>query len=611
MSKKIKSTNPSVSIVTITQNSRFKCLEILYEFIKNQTYKNIIEWVITEGSKTLEDRENSANNIEGLIKKSIEENVNFKIVYITDTLSLKLGGLRNKGNTSCTGDITVCMDDDDFYFNNRVEHAVNKLVNSKYLIAGCSNHLMYDFQLNILIQMEKVADFHSINSCMAWKKEYLKNNECDPSKEFNEESSFTKNFTEPMIQLEPYSTIVTLSHTNNTYDKKHIYVHTINLQFQSYSRGNMVINKNITKYIPNEIYSKYSNIFTKKNIDEPDYDIVYMCGGLSIKWEPTDKKLGGSEQAVVNLSENWVKQGKSVIVYGEVPDIIFNGVVYKPWTKFDYQKKYKNVILWRLYGLLTFIPFGVKADNIVLDVHDNTKALQPFLEKYNNKINKIFLKSNYHKSGLLVDMKKNIDTDTIVIVPNGIRITEFNVVETNISRNPYRFCYCSCYTRGLEYILTNIWPTIYKYEPRAELHVYYGMHHVSDQNYLKHMLGLLSQPGVMDHGRQPVELVNREKHMSAYHLYITETEAEIDCISIRESLVAGCIPIISNFGVFAERDGIHIDFDTQANKNMVPVKIIQMLRDISKQEEIRESLKKSKTIVSWKQVAEEWLKHMV
>ena len=86
------------------------------------------------------------------------------------------------------------------------------------------------------------------------------------------------------------------------------------------------------------------NSFNSQN--DKDYDIVYMCGGFSISWNPEDKKLGGSEQAVVNLSENWVKMGKSVIVYGEVPDTIVNDVVYRPWNKFDFKRKYKNLILW-------------------------------------------------------------------------------------------------------------------------------------------------------------------------------------------------------------------------------------------------------------------------
>ena len=149
----------------------------------------------------------------------------------------------------------------------------------------------------------------------------------------------------------------------------------------------------------------------------------------------------------------------------------------------------------------------------------------------------------------------------IIIIPNGIRVNKFNVQPDNTERNPYRFCYCSCYTRGLDKIISVLWNIIYNYEPRAELHVYYGMTGINDENYKNYLLKLLAQPGVMDHGRQPVEMIIREKYLSTYHFYITNSETEIDCISIRESLLTGCIPIISKFGVFQNRHGIQYNWD--------------------------------------------------
>jgi hypothetical protein len=59
-----------------------------------------------------------------------------------------------------------------------------------------------------------------------------------------------------------------------------------------------------------------------------------------------------------------------------------------------------------------------------------------------------------------------------------------------------------------------------------------------------------------------------EKYNSTFHIYITLTDAEIDCISIRESLVTGCIPIIYNHGVFEERDGIKYDLPLIINNNI-------------------------------------------
>ena len=180
--------------------------------------------------------------------------------------------------------------------------------------------------------------------------------------------------------------------------------------------------------------------------------------------------------------------------------------------------------------------------------------------------------------------------------------------EPNV-RNLYRFCYCSCYTRGLQHILENIWPVIYKFEPRSELHVYYGMDMIKNQEWKQHMKQLLAQPGVMDHGRQSAEIIAREKRLSMFHLYITNTIKEIDCISIRESIVSGCIPLLSNFGLFKERDGIHfelIDGNLECYKN-IAFKILNLLKNADKLQSVQQLLYQSKWIFDWNVVSEKWL----
>ena len=223
MGKKKTSTtaSPTVSIITITQYSRFECLKILIEMIKYQTYKNIIEWIIIEGSNDSEDREKNIKQINDLIKTNP---LDIPIIYVKPEKNEKLGELRNFGNKMCKGDITVCMDDDDFYFRNRVEHVVEKLMKSDALIAGCSQMIMYDYNLRKLYQFNGFGKYHSTNASMAWKKEYLKTNSHDPTKGNAEEQSFTKNFTEKMIQLDPYSTIIASSHNMNTFNKKELLV---------------------------------------------------------------------------------------------------------------------------------------------------------------------------------------------------------------------------------------------------------------------------------------------------------------------------------------------------------------------------------------------------
>ena len=203
----------TVSLLTITQRSRNKCLKNLLEFINKQTYQDIIEWVIVEGSKTQKEAE---ENKEYII---IINKTRFPIKYIGFEEDSKLSDLRNRGKALCKGDIIVCMDDDDYYPPKRVETAVSKLNNSTKQIAGCSYAYMYDYNLDKLYKFKSFGRNHSTNNCLAYKKEYLLTHKHEAGVDRGEEMSFTNNFTEPMIQLDSEDCIVISSHGSNTFDK--------------------------------------------------------------------------------------------------------------------------------------------------------------------------------------------------------------------------------------------------------------------------------------------------------------------------------------------------------------------------------------------------------
>ena len=202
----------SVSLLTITQYSRRDCLSNLAMLIQQQVYKNIVEWVIVEGTS---DKEDSIKNA----KLISELKSDIPIHFIRSVSGQALSDLRNAGNEICSGDIIVCLDDDDYYPPTRVSHAVYRLQNSAKLIAGCSKAYIYFYQTGQFFQFKSFGKGHSTNNCLAYKRDYLKNHQHLPGLAKGEESSFTNNFTEPMEQLDPAKTIVISGHGTNTVDK--------------------------------------------------------------------------------------------------------------------------------------------------------------------------------------------------------------------------------------------------------------------------------------------------------------------------------------------------------------------------------------------------------
>jgi len=602
MGKKDKvNKNPTVSIVTITQLKRFPCMEILKDIIESQTYQNIIEWVIVEGSKSDEDAAINADNIKQLKEFS---GLMLTILYLEKKPGEKLGALRNKGNRACSGDITVVMDDDDYYPVNRVKHAVEQLQASSKLIAGCSAMYIYDYTLEKLCKFKGFGENHSINSCFAWKKQYLEKHSHDDSKEAGEEPSFTNEFKEPMIQLDPEQTTVQSSHTQNTFNKREI----LNAGVCKIIQSNVEVLGPVTDLIKEPFFTRYKSLFY--NQQKSKYDIVYFAGGFCSPWDPKSNTLGGSEQAIVQLTQSWTKLGKKVAVYGMMPEETVEGVDYIDWKKFPFNEQHDIVVLWRTYGMICALPFPLKAKHVWLDLHDGNfpKELMEMWFRYNQKITKVFLKSNFHKEMFEKYLRLKLDSSRYTIIPNGVRLEDFSKNVDMVPRNPYRFTYCSCYTRGLFPILKFVWPIIKQVEPRAELHVYYGMDLVKDDEFKRAMTLLLASKGVMDHGRQPMNIIAREKYLSNFHIYLSNSEAEIDCITVKESLVTGAIPLISNFGVFMDREGIKFDLGDMSPNTFanIALKIIEIMRD-PKLDVFRETLKKSNTIISWIDISAKWL----
>jgi len=605
------SKNPTVSIHTVTNLSREKHLKILADIINGQTYKNIAEWIIVEGSQTLEESIYNKILVEEMIKNSKTE---YTIKYIEFVQPNEtIGTLRNRGNINAKSDIIVWMDDDDYYFNRRIEHAVDKLQSSQLDIVWCPAIYVHDIVLNKTV----VANI-LVNNSIAFKKEYLKTHKYDespnkPGEPTNEVMTFIDITKGGVISGE--LCLVKMIDEMDNCNMKGIFIASILQKMQGWNK----MEDSVIEYlISNEFYSRYKKIMVIE--EELVYDIVYFTGGHGIEWEPTDMKLGGSEQAVVHLSKHWVKMGMKVAVYGNFKkDQVVDKVEYIQWTKFPYEKNVKILVAWRSPGIILLMNFmrPNSTKRLIADFHDNfsytlanldKNLLMPFLDK----VDRYNVKSVYHKKCFLEFMEKEIPEEKFNIIVNGVRVEEFLVKDDDWIRNPYRFCYCSSYDRGLETILEKIWPIIYKSEPRAELHVYYGMDYIYDEQFKLRLKLLLSQDGVMDHGRQPLSMVAREKYLSTFHLYLNDSIAEIDCISIRESLVTGCIPVISKFGVFAERHGLQFDWtpsDKDFNKTCETIanELVNYMKDTNLIETARNQLMISPTIIKWEVVAKRWL----
>jgi hypothetical protein len=132
----------------------------------------------------------------------------------------------------CSGDILVYMDDDDYYPPTRISHAVQKLQGSSELCAGSSIIHVYYSHLHKILEFGPYGPNHATAGTFAFKKELLELTSYEDKDCLSEERTFLKDYTIPMIQLDPIHVILVISHNHHTVNKKNIIKHGVETSMQ-------------------------------------------------------------------------------------------------------------------------------------------------------------------------------------------------------------------------------------------------------------------------------------------------------------------------------------------------------------------------------------------
>ena len=199
---------PFVSDCTPTYNRRIFIPNLIKCFLAQSYPKELMEWiVIDDGEDSVED-----------LFKGVE-----CVKYFRYEEKLKLGRKRNLMHEKSKGDIIVYMDDDDYYPPERVNHAVNRLRSDpKALAVGSSIVYIYFNDTDKIFQFGPYGRTHATAGTFGFKRELLKQTRYDDDAEIAEEKAFLKNYTIPLIQLNPDKAILVFAHQYNTFDKRRL-----------------------------------------------------------------------------------------------------------------------------------------------------------------------------------------------------------------------------------------------------------------------------------------------------------------------------------------------------------------------------------------------------
>ena len=254
---------PFVSVCTPTFNRR-PFIESMFQCFRNQTYPlSRMEWIIVD---------DGTDKIQDLVEQSGIS----QIKYFPLDQKMKLGEKRNFMHSKTTGSILVYMDDDDYYPPERVDHAVDMLrIHKTAMIAGASEIYIYFKHIQKMYKCGPYGEDHATAGTFAFRRQLLNETQYDENACLAEEKVFLKNFTVPMVQLDPLKTILVFSHIHNTFDKRNMLE---NMHPQYFSESTKTVDdfirqtseNNTRQFFMNDIDDKLKDYQPGEPVMKPD-----------------------------------------------------------------------------------------------------------------------------------------------------------------------------------------------------------------------------------------------------------------------------------------------------------------------------------------------------
>jgi glycosyltransferase involved in cell wall biosynthesis len=309
----------------------------------------------------------------------------------------------------------------------------------------------------------------------------------------------------------------------------------------------------------------YNENFVK--MESSGRDLVYYCGYTTKAWSPKQTSVGGSEEAVINLSRELAKLGWNVTVYNNCGKDAgtYDGVEYKPFWMFNVRDMNDVTIYWRHPRMVDYHLNG----RAFVDMHDVLPAGE-FNKERLSKIEKVFLKSNAHKI-----LFPTIPDEKVVLAPNGIDLSLF---EKSVERNPYLILNTSSPERHLDATL-DVFEELIQKQPEKpwKLAWYYGwgvyddVHEKNEEMMAwkkkqTERFDNLVKEGRAEGGYMLPHSEIAKKYLEAgVFLYPTQFY-EIDCISARKAQIAGCKVVTSDFAALKETVQFGAKIHTEGEK---------------------------------------------
>lgn len=391
--------------------------------------------------------------------------------------------------------------------------------------------------------------------------------------------------------------------------------------------------------LPLHLQASPTAVSIRRFYDRPktwgEKSIAIVCGSSALgHWGPWSLKegIGGSEEAVIQLSRQLADLGWRVVIYATPgtkagvdagylgqPTVVGGKNNWQPvwrhYWEFNAKDQFDVLVGWRNPQIFDN-KFAARKKYLWL--HDVIDAPELTTERLNN-LDKVIFVSQYHAD--IYD----IPEDKKLASGNGIDPTAFEGIK--VKRNPKKVVYMSAHERGQD-LLQRIWPDVLKEVPDAEAHCYYGWggyDHVNRDNpeRMEWKAKLIAEQKTLknftDHGKIGHQDIIKEIFSAGVWAYPTAFD-EVYCITAIKAQAGGAWPVYSNHAALknAVKYGDKIEIDsqkvdghdvgvwTEAKLKEFTQKLVYRLKNPATAEERRKMAEWAQTNMSWERTAKEW-----